>query len=471
MPKLPGFLQFTGARGFTFPWMIPGHACERKAVGLEHAGVRIRGAPIHDFVGHVPFPAVEVGYNRTIPSNSRNPLMQYRRFGRTELEMPVFSCGGMRYQHQWQDVPMSEVPPDGQANLEATVRRALELGIHHIETARGYGSSERQLGRLLPTLPREQLILQTKIQPARDPAEFVRHFQESLERMRVEYVDLLAIHGINNERELGYAVRRNGCLAAARQLQREGRARHIGFSSHGLPDVVYDAVQWEADGGFDYVNLHWYYIYQKNWPAIQAAARRDMGVFIISPSDKGGMLYRPPGKLVDLCQPLHPLVFNCLWCLSHPEVHTLSIGAARPTDFDLQLECLKYGDQAKTLLPAIEGRLRRAMESAVGAKVAERYAEGLPHWEETPGMINLPAILWLRNLALGWDLRDYARMRYNLLGNGGTWFAGLHAGYASDSDLSASIAKSPFSEHIPGWLAEAHQLLYQAPKKRLSQNG
>ena len=71
--------------------------------------------------------------------------MQYRRFGRTNLQMPVFSCGGMRYQHKWQDVPLSEIPDDNQRNLEATIRRSLELGINHIETARGYGSSEIQL--------------------------------------------------------------------------------------------------------------------------------------------------------------------------------------------------------------------------------------------------------------------------------------------------------------------------------------
>ena len=45
--------------------------------------------------------------------------MKYRRFGRTELQMPVFSCGGMRYQFKWQDVPPGEIPPDNQRNLEA----------------------------------------------------------------------------------------------------------------------------------------------------------------------------------------------------------------------------------------------------------------------------------------------------------------------------------------------------------------
>lgn len=58
--------------------------------------------------------------------------MRYRRFGKTELMMPVFTCGGMRYQHSWSDLPASDVPATGQANVEATIHRAFELGIHHI---------------------------------------------------------------------------------------------------------------------------------------------------------------------------------------------------------------------------------------------------------------------------------------------------------------------------------------------------
>jgi predicted aldo/keto reductase-like oxidoreductase len=76
--------------------------------------------------------------------------MKYRRFGRTGLNMPVISCGGMRYQHKWQDVAPRDIPRANQENLEACIHRALELGINHIETARGYGTSEMQLGALLP---------------------------------------------------------------------------------------------------------------------------------------------------------------------------------------------------------------------------------------------------------------------------------------------------------------------------------
>src|SRR5438067_636238 len=102
---------------------------------------------------------------RSMRSLRLNRSMRYRRFGRTELQMPVISCGGMRYQYKWQDVQPGEIPADNQANLEATIHRAVELGINHIETARGYGTSEMQLGNVLPKLPREKIIVQTKVGP------------------------------------------------------------------------------------------------------------------------------------------------------------------------------------------------------------------------------------------------------------------------------------------------------------------
>jgi predicted aldo/keto reductase-like oxidoreductase len=44
-----------------------------------------------------------------------------------------------------------------------------------------------------------------------------------------------------------------------------------------------------------------------NWSVIEAAKRQDMGVFIISPTDKGGQLFKPPKKLADACAPLSPM--------------------------------------------------------------------------------------------------------------------------------------------------------------------
>ena len=141
-----------------------------------------------------------------------------------------------------------------------------------------------------------------------------------------------------------------------------------------------------------------------------------MGVFIISPTDKGGMLYKPPQKLVELCDPLSPMVFNDLFCLSRSQVHTLSIGASQQRDFEEHLKTLELLDRADEILPPILARLEQAAIATLGEDWVKTWHVGLPKYDQTPGNVNIPVILWLRNLAIAYDMSEYARMRYNLLG-------------------------------------------------------
>ncbi len=393
--------------------------------------------------------------------------MYYRRFGRTELQMPVLSCGGMRYQQSWNDLPPDAIEPEGQRNLEATIERSLELGINHIETARGYGSSEMQLGRILPRLPREKMIVQTKVAPFATAKEFRETFETSMAYLKLDYVDLLTLHGVNNAELLDWSLRKGGCLEEARRLQREGRARHIGFTTHATIDLILRAV--ESDG-FDYMNVHWYFVNELNWTAVEAAAARDMGVFIISPTDKGGMLYDPPAKLVELCRPLSPIAFNDLFCLARPQVHTLSLGAARPSDFDEHVAALAHYHEAAAITAPIEQRLRTEMERVLGRDWVEGWWKNLPPYVDLPGEVNAQEILRLWTYAKALDLVGWGKMRYNLMGNAGHWFPGANAAEFDAAAMRAALGNYRFAERVPGILQEAHALMLDAPKKRLSES-
>ena len=74
---------------------------------------------------------------------------------------------------------------------------------------------------------------------------------------------------------------------------------------------------------FSFVNLHYYYFFQRNFAAVQLAGKKDIGVFIISPNEKGGMLWEPSSIVEDICEPMSAIQFNGRFCLGHPEITTL----------------------------------------------------------------------------------------------------------------------------------------------------
>jgi predicted aldo/keto reductase-like oxidoreductase len=164
------------------------------------------------------------------------------------------------------------------------------------------------------------------------------------------------------------------------------------------------------------------------------------------------------------------MVFNDLFCLSHSQVHTLSVGAARPSDFDEHLQTLDLLEQAETLLPPILERLRGAAIATLGEDWVNTWHQGLPSHEHTPGNINIPVILWLHNLAMAYDMHDYAQMRYNLLGQASHWFPGQKATQVANFDLRECLQASPHAAHIPELLVEADRQLAGQSVQRLSQS-
>ena len=180
--------------------------------------------------------------------------MDYVTFGRTGLRVSVMGlgCGGPSRIGQ-------SSGQDESASI-ALVRRALDAGVNFIDTAEAYGT-EAMVGAALQGVGRDQVVISTKKSYRKEisPALVRQGLEESLRRLRTDYVDIYNLHGVGPE---DYGRLRDEILPTFFQLRDEGKIRFIGVSEmfnedkthqmliDSLPDNVWDV----AMIGFNILN-------------------------------------------------------------------------------------------------------------------------------------------------------------------------------------------------------------------------
>jgi uncharacterized protein len=120
------------------------------------------------------------------------------------------------------------------------IQAALDAGITFLDNAWEYhgGESEERMGRALAGSRRQRAFLMTKVcTHGRDAKVAMRQLEQSLRRLRTDYVDLWQVHECVyfNEPELHFA--RGGVIAALDRAKREGKVRFVGFTGHKDPAI------------------------------------------------------------------------------------------------------------------------------------------------------------------------------------------------------------------------------------------
>lgn len=153
-----------------------------------------------------------------------------------------------------------------QEEADRALDMLLERGVNHIDTAASYGDSELRLGPWLEH-HRGRVFLATKTNQ-RTYAAARDQIQQSLDRLRVEYVDLIQLHNLVDPADWETALGPDGALEAVIEARDQGWARHIGVTGHGVTVAAMHRRSLERFG-FDSVLLPYNYVMMQN-PAYAA---------------------------------------------------------------------------------------------------------------------------------------------------------------------------------------------------------
>ena len=322
--------------------------------------------------------------------------MDKRRLGRTNLSVSQVGFGGT-----W----IAEL---GREEAVKVVRHAFDLGINYFDTARWDGDSEEKIGAALQDV-RSQCVIATKT-GSRTKKESMADFAVSLKNLRTDHIDILQLHGIDDEKTLEKARSPDGSLQTCKEARREGLADFVGITGH-KPRVLAKAV---VTGEFDTVLVPLNVVTRQALEELLPVAKtHDVGVVAM--------------------KPLSAKTSNLITCLYQP---SLSLVSAEPElkallgeSADERVNSLLRFVLSQDVAVVIPG-LRSIAEVEVAAKAGREF-KGLTPQEKTlfsfelgdycrdcgacmpcPQNINIPAALRFHSFYETCLLKEWARKLY-----------------------------------------------------------
>ncbi len=201
--------------------------------------------------------------------------MKYRRLGRTNIEVFPIAFGG---------IPIQRISEEEAIRV---VRRAIELGVNLIDTARGYRDSEIKIGKAIKGINKKVYI--SSKSPNRTKDGIYEDIKISLKNLEVEKIDIYHLHGVNDKESFNKVFSSDGAYYGLLKAKEEGLIDFIAVSSHST-DLLEELI---ATDRFDVVQLCYNFIETKVEEKIfSMALERDIGIIAMKPIG-GGVLPNP----------------------------------------------------------------------------------------------------------------------------------------------------------------------------------
>jgi len=187
-----------------------------------------------------------------------------------DKRLPLLGFGTMR-------LPLNADGSIDEAQVTNITRYAMAHGVNYFDTAYPYhnGDSERVMGRVLSEYPRDSYNLATKypghqlISTGYNPAEI---FEKQLEKCGVEYFDFYLLHNVYEKSMETYLDSRWGIIDYFKEQKRQGRIKHLGFSTHARTNCLKEFLDlYGADMEFCQIQLNYL-----DWTLQDAKSKYDL---------------------------------------------------------------------------------------------------------------------------------------------------------------------------------------------------
>ena len=361
--------------------------------------------------------------------------MQYRKLGNTGIEISALGFGGMRLPTK--TVDGSEVY-DYDESIRI-IRRALDLGVNYVDTAPYYCDKESEIiiGKAIKGR-RDKVYLSTKNPIENDSGEdYRKRLESSLQKLDTDYIDFYHFWGISWEKYTEKIDVPNGPLSAAYKAKQEGLIKHISFSFHDEPENMIKLID---TGHFETVLCQYNLLDRANEDAIAYAKEKGLGVVIMGPVG-GGRLGAPSDVIEQLMEGKSSSTAETAirFVLSNQNVTCALSGMGSMAMVEENVKTASNESQLSQQEVAV---INASMEE--NKKLADLYCTGCNYCMPCPAGVNIPLNFRLMNYHKVYNLTDYAKEQYKLIGKVG-WMQGKDA----DACIECGKCEKKCPQHIP----------------------
>ena len=337
--------------------------------------------------------------------------MNYRKFGRHDLEVSVLGFGCMRLPTINDDYSMIN-----EKEALEMVRFAIDKGVNYVDTAYPYhkGNSELFVAKVLKDGYRQKVYLATKspVWLVQSHEDFEKYLNEQLSKLETDHIDMYLLHALNKER--WEKIKKLGVFDFVQKALSDGRIRYIGFSFHDefkvFKDIV-DSYEWDfCQMQFNYMDEH----YQAGITGLKYAHKKGLAVIVMEPI-KGGKLANAPKDAMKIFEGTSdkrsPAEWALRWVWSHPEVSLLLSGMS---SMEQVVENVKTASAPNYALEKSEMKVIDAVRTVYKSKI-KVDCTNCRYCMPCPNGVAIPDVFRIYNDAFIFDNLEGSKREYKFL--------------------------------------------------------